>query len=157
MCEIVDVQLAGENRVVVFAYFKSECAALAQRLARVKGRTVEVITGATPARDRLAIRRRFGDVSGNPQQMVLVAQQRTMALSVNELVTAQHAVYGSQSERRDDWVQSRGRLDRNGQTLPVTFWNVYAPGLIGEVMLNNHKRRGSMEKALLDHIRATVK
>jgi hypothetical protein len=79
-----------------------------------------------------------------------------MSLSVNELVTAQNAVFASMSERRDDWVQARGRLDRNGQTgSHVTFWNCYSPGLIGEIMLNRHKDKGDLEKALLDHIRAT--
>lgn len=156
MCEIVNVRLAGENRIVVFAYFKSEVAALVKALEQ-KGRTVEWVTGATKPKDRLAIRQRFGDVSGNPEQIVLVAQARTMSLSVNELITASHAVYGSMSERRDDWVQSRGRLDRNGQTKPVTFWNVFAQDTVGEVMLGTHKRRGDMEKALLDHIRNTPK
>lgn len=151
--EIAQVTLAGEKRIVVFAYFRYECDLLAKELAKDKGTRVELITGQTKNTDRLAIRRRFGDVSGNPERTILVAQQRTMSLSVNELVTAQHAIYASQSERRDDWVQSRGRLDRNGQTLPVTFWNVFTPGLIGDIMLNRHKDRGSLEKALLDHVR----
>lgn len=151
--EIVDVTLVGENRIVVFAYFKSECAALAKAL-QAKGRTVEIITGATKPNERLAIRQRFADVSGNPEQIVLVAQQRTMSVSVNELVTAQHAIYTSMSERRDDWVQSRGRLDRNGQKgSHVTFWNVLVPDTIDEVMLKNHKDRGNLEMALLNYIK----
>lgn len=153
VAEIVNVNLAGENRVVVFAYFRSECAMLAEML-KSKGTTVELITGATPAKERLAIRQRFRDVSGNPERTVLVAQQRTMSLSVNELVTAQHAVYASMSERRDDWVQSRGRLDRNGQEgNKVTFWNCFTPGLIGEIMLRRHEDRGNLEAALLSHIK----
>lgn len=151
--EVVEVRLPNEQRLVVFAYFRSECQMLADSL-KAKGVTVELITGSTPARERLAIRQRFADVSGNPQRTILVAQQRTMSLSVNELVTAQNAVYASMSERRDDWVQSRGRLDRNGQVgQHVTFWNVFTPGLIGQIMLDRHKDRGSLERALLDHIR----
>lgn len=156
VAEIINVQLANEKRVVVFAYFKSECEALAKALVQ-KGREVELITGQTKARDRLAVRRRFGDVSGNPDPIVLVAQVRTMSLSVNELVTAQHAVYATMSERRVDWAQSRDRLNRKGQLLPVTFWNCYVPGTVGEVMIEKHKDRGNMEKALLDHIRSTAR
>lgn len=153
--EICEVTLAGENRLVVFAYFRSECERLADML-KSRGVTVELITGSTPARERLAVRQRFGDVSGNPGRTILVAQARTMSLSVNELVTAQNAVFASMSERRDDWIQARGRLDRNGQKgRHVTFWNVYSPGLIGEIMLDRHKDRGDLEKALLDHIRNT--
>jgi len=153
VAEVVNVRLASENRIVVFAYFRSECEALHKSLA-AKGRTVEVITGQTKTADRLAIRQRFADVSGNPEQVVLVAQARTMSLSVNELVTAQHAVYASLSERRDDWVQSRGRLDRNGQKgSKVTFWRVFVPGTIDAVMYANNERRGRLEKALLDYVR----
>lgn len=155
--EIVDVTLAGEKRVVVFAYFRSECTALADGLKQ-KGRTVEIITGQTPANERLAIRQRFADVSGNPEPVVLVAQARTMSLSVNELVTAQNAVFASMSERRDDWVQARGRLDRNGQVgQHVTFWNVYVPETVDSIMLERHKDRGNLEKALLDHIRTAIR
>lgn len=162
MTEIASTQLGGENRLVVFAYFRAECELVAdmiRKAEKVAGRAdtvVEVITGSTKPKDRLAIRRRFGDVSGNPTRTILVAQARTMSLSVNELVTAQHAIFGSYSERRDDWVQSRGRLDRNGQTAPVTFWNVYTPGLVGNIMLDRHKDRGDLEKALLDHVRAVA-
>jgi len=151
--EIVNTQLVSENRIVVFAYFKRECEALAEAL-KAQGRKVELITGKVKNDERLAIRARFKDVSGNPEQIVLVAQQRTMSVSVNELITASHAIYASQSERYADWVQSRGRLDRNGQTRPVTFWNVYAPDTVGEVMLDTHAEKGDMEKALLDHIAA---
>jgi len=153
--EVVNTTLAGENRVVVFAYFRTECANLAQSLAE-PGTTVEIITGATKAADRLAIRQRFADVSGNPGRIVLVAQARTMSLSVNELVVAQNAVFASLSERRDDWVQARGRLDRNGQEgQHVTFWNVGVPDSVDSIMLERHQDRGDLEKALLDYIRAT--
>jgi hypothetical protein len=153
--EVVNVRLAGENRIVVFAYFQSECAGLAAQLQK-KGRTVEVITGKTKDTERLAIRQRFADVSGNPEQTVLVAQMRTMSISVNELVVAQHAVYASRSERREDTVQSRGRLDRNGQTgQKVTFWNCFVDDSIDTIMMANQENRKNMEMALLDHIRMT--
>jgi superfamily II DNA or RNA helicase len=153
--EVCNVTLAGEKRLVVFAYFRAECEMLADALRKTnKGATVEVITGATHRNERLAIRQRFGDVSGNPQRMILVAQARTMSISVNELVTAQHGVFASLSERRDDWVQARGRLDRKGQVgKSVTFWNCFVPGTIDEIMIQRHKDRGDLEKDLLDHIR----
>lgn len=154
VAEIVNVNLAAEQRVVVFGYFKTECEQLAAAL-KLKGRTVELINGSTKAKDRLTIRQGFLDVSGNPQQTVLVAQIRTMSLSVNELVSASHAVFASPSERRVDWVQSHDRLDRKGQTKPVTFWHCFAPGLVADVMIQNHAQRGNLEKVMLDHIRAT--
>jgi hypothetical protein len=156
--EVCNVTLAGENRLVVFAYFRAECETLAKALAVTnKGATVEIITGITKRMERKAIRERFGDVSGNPQRMILVAQARTMSISVNELVTAQHGVFASLSERRDDWVQARGRLDRKGQVgQAVTFWNCFVPGTIDEIMLQRHKDRGDLETALLDHVRGVA-
>jgi hypothetical protein len=154
--DLINTTLAGENRIVVFSYFRAECEAMAKAL-RQKGRTVEVITGSTKARDRLAIRQRFADVSGNPEPTILVAQVTTMSLSVNELVTAQNAVFLSQTQQRDVWVQARGRLDRNGQTKPVTFWNVFVPGTVGEIMLQTHAKRGDLETAMIDHIKGTRK
>lgn len=154
--DVVETQLANEQRIVVFAYFTSECQMLADML-RKKGVTVEVITGATPKPERRAIRERFGDVSGNPQRTILVAQARTMSISVNELVTAQHAVFASLSERATDWIQSRGRLDRIGQKgAKVTFWTCYVPGSIDEVILNNHETSGNLEQELLAHIQSTA-
>lgn len=154
--DLVNTTLLGEKRIVIFAHFKPECAAVAEAL-KAKGRTVEVITGDTKTKDRLDIRQRFRDLKNNPEQIVLVAQARTMSISVNELVTAQHAIYMSYSERRADWVQSRDRLDRNGQKgNSVTFWNVIVPGTVDEIMLRNHKRRGDLEKELLDHIRGLI-
>lgn len=152
--ELVETTLAGEDRIVVFAFFKSECAMIADSL-RAKGVTVEVITGDTPARERLAIRQRFGDVSRNPGRTILVAQVTTMSLSVNELVTAQNAVFCSLDSRRAVWVQARGRLDRNGQKgKKVTFWNISVPGTIDQIMQENFESQGDLEKALLDHVRA---
>lgn len=152
--DVVNTTLAGEDRVVVFAYFRSECANLAKALT-TKGTKVEVITGATKPSERLEIRQRFGDVSGNPGRMVLVAQARTMSVSVNELITARHGVFASLSERRDDWVQARKRLHRKGQARHVTYWNVVVPNSIDSIMHERHIDKGDLEKALLDHIQDT--
>lgn len=157
--EVVSVTLAGEQRVVVFAFFKRECEMLKARLEKDNpGAVVEVITGKTKPKERLEIRQRFGDVSRNPTRTILVAQARTMSVSVNELITAQNAVFASLSERSQDWVQARGRLDRNGQEgQHVTFWNVLVPDSIDTIMLDRNKDKGDLEKSLLDHIRAVNK
>lgn len=153
--ELTDVQLVSEDRIVVFAYFKFECARIAEALAK-KGRVVEVITGDTKPKDRLEIRTRFKEVDKNPTPMIMVAQAKTMAVSVNELVTACHAIYMSYSEQRDVWQQSRDRLDRNGQTRPVTFWNILVKESVDEIMLETHRGRGDLEAEMLKHIRSTT-
>jgi hypothetical protein len=75
-----------------------------------------------------------------------------MNLSVNELVTASNAVFGSLPRPRDDIVQARDRLARIGQTLPTTFWFVMAPNTIDQVIFQSYKDRTNLEAAVLAHI-----
>jgi hypothetical protein len=147
---LVGDTLTGEKRVVVFAHFRHEVAALVAALSTLPDTEVVSVTGATPAFIRAEIRRRFG--SAEPTRLVLVAQMRTMSLAVNELVTASHAIFASLSERRDDFVQARDRLDRIGQTKPVTFWFCLAPGTVDEIILRAHQQRTDLESAMLSHI-----
>src|SRR5690606_6377691 len=106
--------------------------------------------GSTPGEDRVRLRKRFG--SDDEHRMVMIAQIKTMSLAVNELVTANHAIFGSLSQQRDDYIQARDRLDRIGQTRPVTFWHVLAPGTVDEVILKSHRERTDLENAVLAHI-----
>jgi SNF2 family DNA or RNA helicase len=149
ICSIVHDNLAGERRVVVFCMFRHEIELLGEMLKDSRTEVVK-ITGATSSEDRMAIRKRFG--SDDPARIVMVAQVRTMSLAVNELVTASHAVYGSLSQLRDDYVQSKDRLNRIGQTKPVTYWLAVAPGTVDSVILRAHQQREDLESAMLRHI-----
>lgn len=146
---LVHDTLVGEKRIVVFAHFTHEIDLLAKML-QAAGTEVEVITGATPAEQRTVIRQRFG--SDDPARIVLIAQTRTMSLAVNELVTASHAIFASLSQQRDDDEQARARLDRQGQTRPVTIWRAIAPGTVDEVILTSHRDRTNLETSMLRHI-----
>lgn len=160
---LVNVTLAGENRIVVFAHFRHEVASLAATLAEKETKTsrgteVMAITGNTSAADRAAMRARFG--SDDPSRIVLVAQIRTMSLAVNELVTASHAVFVSLSQQRDDYEQARARLDRQGQTRPVTLWHVMGvlpdgKETVDHVILGAHQQRTNLEDKMLAHITGT--
>lgn len=150
---IVNDTLEQERRLVVFSFFTHEVHALAEMLAN-KNTQVETITGATKSSRRLQIRARFGlPAEADPQRIVLVAQIKTISLSVNELVTANHAIFGSLSQQRDDLIQARDRLDRIGQTVPVTFWFPMVPGTVDEVIFHSHQRRTNLENAMLRHIK----
>ena len=142
--------LTEEKRIVVFCLFTKEIAMLREALSKDSKTEVQVITGGTPGPERLAIRQRFG--SSAPERIVLVAQIKTISLAVNELVTANHAIFGSMSQQRDDYIQAKDRLDRIGQTRPVTFWHAVAPGTIDEVILKSHDERTDLENAMLRHI-----
>lgn len=147
---IVHDTLAGERRVVVFAHFRHEIDTLTTMLAQ-SGTKVVTISGDTPAKERAAIRALFG--SDTPERIVLVAQIKTMSLAVNELVTASHAVFASLPNQRDDIEQARARLDRQGQTRPVTIWTAAAPGTVDDVILKAYHDRTDLETAILNHVK----
>lgn len=146
---LVHDSLTGEKRIVIFAYFTEEIAMLKSAI-EMKGTEVMTITGGTPTEERILLRKRFG--SDSPQRMVMIAQVRTMSLAVNELVTANHAIFASLSQQRDDLIQAEDRLDRIGQTRPVTFWYCLAPNTVDEVIMQSHRDRTSLEDAMLRHI-----
>lgn len=150
--------MASEHRLVVFGWGRHEVDSLAAslRASPPYGATVELITGDTPDATRRAIRARFVDVEGRPDRLVLVAQIRTMSLGINELVTASHAVFLSLSAQRDDYIQALGRLDRPGQTKPVTYHHLLSADTVDEVLLATHTERGDLETALLAHVRTAA-
>lgn len=141
--------LEGEKRIVVFGVFKSEIAALKKTLSK-PGTEVHVIDGSTPQDERLRIRKRFG--SSDPARIILLAQIKTISLAVNELVTANNAIFASLSQQRDDLIQARDRLNRIGQTRKMTFWFPLARGTIDEVIYKSHEGRTNLEEAVLKHI-----
>lgn len=146
---IVQDNLAGEKRIVIFCLFSHEIEMLT-RVLSVKGTEVMRIEGGTSSEERMAMRRRFG--SDDPARIVMVAQIKTMSLAVNELVTANHAIFGSLSQQRDDLVQARDRLNRIGQKRPVTYWYALAPRTVDEVIFQSHQDRTNLENAVLRHI-----
>lgn len=148
---IVHDTLAGEKRVVVFAVFRHEIASLRKKLDQ-SGTEVMIITGGTDSKERLRLRKRFGDLKAAPGRIVLIAQIKTISLAVNELVTASHAVFGSLSLQRDDLIQAQDRLNRMGQEKRMTFWFALAKGTVDEVIYQTHQKRTSLEAAVLKHI-----
>lgn len=153
--ELLEDLMATEKRVVVFAWGRPEVDRLVDKINASKvlnGAKAHAITGETPDHERLRLRKKFAETGGE-DRLILVCQWRTVSLGVNEFVAASHAVFLSLSQQRDDLIQGKGRLDRQGQTKPVTFWYLQCPGTVDEVILKSHQDRTSLEDALLSHIR----
>jgi len=148
--KVEDLVAASGEKVVVFAHFVRDVKTAHERLTKRLGCPVEMIYGDTPNDERRAIRKRFLNHDG---PMVVVAQMRTVSLSVNEFVAAAHAVFLSFSERHDDYIQARDRLDRNGQTRPVTIWHVVARNTLDQAMLDAYSKKGTLEDAVLAEAR----
>ena len=84
--------------------------------------------------------------------MVIVAQIKTLSVAVNELVSASHAIFTTPTQQRDDYIQARDRLNRVGQTRPVTYWHMQVPGSIDELVMHRLDTRTELEDTLLKHI-----
>lgn len=149
--DLVNDNLAGEKRLVIFCNFTYEIEQLAEKLQKSADK-IFVINGETPKDERVRMRKTFG--SDDPSRIILIAQISTLSLAVNELVTASHAIFASLTLRRDDYIQARDRLHRLGQTKPVTFWHVICPKTIDQTILKTHLDRTDLETAILDHIRS---
>lgn len=132
---------AGE-KVVIFAHFRKDVERITDACIDKLVLPVYRVDGSTPNAVRRYNRAHFASEAG---PSVFVAQMRTMSLAVNELVVANHAIYYSYSERRDDYDQSRDRLNRKGQTKPVTFWHLVVPRSIDEKILRTHQDKGRLE------------
>lgn len=150
--ELLQDTLGSEKRVVVFGWARPEIDKLVSRLDPSE---VRVITGDTKEKDRLRIRQEFGDVLSFPERQILVCQWRTISLGINELVTASHGILLSLSQQRDDILQGMGRLDRPGQTRPVTFHNLQVPQSVDAVIWKAHMERADLEDRLLDYLKGT--
>ena len=146
---LVHDTLVGEKRIVIFAFFTLEIQLLEQALTQ-SDTEIMVVTGGTSQRDRVKMRQRFG--SDNKQRIVMIAQIKTMSLAVNELVTANHAIFATLSQQRDDIVQARDRLHRIGQNRPCTFWYALVPHTVDEVVYQSYLDKSNLEAAMLKHI-----
>lgn len=153
--ELLEDIMAGEDRCVVFAWSRWECERLHARLTKspIHGAKPELITGETVEAERLAIRNRFGAKGGGKQ--VLIAQSRTISLGVNELVSSCYGIFLSLTQQRDDLQQAIARLDRQGQVRPVTIYYLVGNQTVDQVILQSHRDRTDLERALLDHLKAS--
>lgn len=154
--ELLEDLMATESRVVVFAWGRPEVDRLVEKINKstsLYGAHAAAITGQTSDGERLRLRKNFANIELKDKQ-ILICQWRTVSLGINEFVAASHAVFLSLSQQRDDLIQGKARLDRQGQTKPCTFWFVQCPGTVDEVIMKAHQNRTDLEDALLAHIRS---
>lgn len=151
--ELLEDIMAGESRCVIFAWSRWECEKLYALLQKnpIHDAVPMLITGDTSDVARQTYRAAFG--SQKKQKMILIAQSRTISLGVNELVTSAYGIFLSLSQQRDDLVQAMARLDRQGQTRPVSLYFLVARGTIDQVVLQSHRDRTDLEAAVLAHLK----
>lgn len=143
MSKVVPIAEAGEKQVI-FAHFRRDVARIVDACRKEFGDDVPIysITGDTKNKSRILQRKAFQSGEG---AAIFVAQMRTVSLAINEFVVASYGHFYSYSQLRDDFIQARDRLDRSGQTKPVTFYHYIVPKSIDEVIIHSHLEKGNLE------------
>lgn len=145
MGKVSNIVEAGEKQVI-FAHFRRDVARIVERCKKeFKDIPVYSITGDTKSKSRVLQRKAFYNHEG---PAIFVAQMRTVSLAINEFVVASYGHFYSYSQLRDDFIQARDRLDRSGQTRPVTFYHYVVPKSIDATILESHKEKGKLEAAV---------
>jgi SNF2 family DNA or RNA helicase len=116
--------LPAEEPVVVFAVFKSDLASV-HLAAAATGRTSGELSGD---RDDLAAWQ-----CGNPHPTILAVQIQAGGVGI-DLTRAHYAVYFSTGFNLGNYLQSRARLYRAGQTRPVMFYHLIATDTVDELV-----------------------
>jgi len=147
--DLVDNQLLGEKRIVIFTNFRDEQNAIVSAL---EGSDVEVlrIDGHVKAAQRDWIAKKFA--SDYKYRVVLVANIATVSTGINWMTSASHAIFSSLPLAREEYIQARGRLDRSGQTRPVTYWVMQGKGTLEGLHYSSFQNREALDKVIFDHI-----
>lgn len=153
--KVVDIANAGKKQVV-FAHFREDCRRIVEHLkqalksAGLQHVPIYLITGDTKSNARVKRRKSFQSDEG---ASIFVAQMRTVSLAVNELVVANYGHFYSYSQLRDDYEQARDRLDRNGQTEPVTFYHYIVPNSVDALIYQSHQEKRKLESVVIQDIK----
>ena len=117
MYELLEDRYEEQQKVVVFARFRPEVAAIEKLAKRAGYKQVYVLTGSTPRDERSAHRR---DFQATKDPAIFIAQIQTGGLGIT-LHSAHEAIFYSVTHALDDYIQACDRLHRIGQTNKVTY------------------------------------
>jgi len=137
----------GGYKVVVFAVFKWEG-------AHIKALCDKMGIKATLDVGNKADRVRFRD---DKKELVYIVPISTGGIAVNELVAAHIGIFYSIDHSSDHIIQAMDRLDRPGQTVPVTYQFLTLKGTIDTVMYNAFVENKSIADEVVYHIRRRSK
>jgi SNF2 family DNA or RNA helicase len=130
---------AGEP-VVVFAVFRADLATI-HRVAAALGRKSGELSGT---RDDLKRWQRGGDAD----PVILAVQIQAGGVGI-DLTRAAYAAYFSLGFNLADYLQSRARLYRAGQSRPVMFYHLAVQGSVDEAVLRALARRQNLVQSVL--------
>ena len=138
------VQEAGQ-KLVVFARFRSEIAAICQLLEQ-RGIRYGRIDGEVPMDQRGAIVETFQQDSS---VKAFVAQTQTAGLGIT-LHAASAAVFYSLDFNYANYAQALARIHRIGQAQPVTYIHLLAEHTVDEQVLDALERKEDLARTIVD-------
>jgi SNF2 family DNA or RNA helicase len=135
----------GDERepVVVFCRFKRDLQAV-HEACEAEGLTCSELSGE--------VDERADWVAG--KTAVLAVQLQAGGLGI-DLTRARYCIYYSNSFNMGDYLQTRARVHRPGQTRPVTYIHLLATGTIDTIMLRALQRREDVVESVLKNIGGT--
>jgi SNF2 family DNA or RNA helicase len=142
--------LPADEPVVVFCHFRSDIS-LIHQIARTLGRRSGEISGQrseiSGARDDLEAFRR----GGADDPVILAVQIQSGGVGI-DLTRSRYAVYFSTGFNLGDYVQSRARLQRAGQTRSVFFYHLLARNTVDEMVARALARRQDLIESVLQEL-----
>lgn len=146
----------GGKKLVVFARFRAEIEAIAQRLAGLlkdDGGEVLQIHGGIPIPQRGGIVERFQDPDG---PKAIVVQTRAGGLGIT-LTAADTAVFYSLDYSFENYDQARARIHRIGQKNHCTYLHLMARDTIDEKVLQALRDKRDLASVVVDGWREVFK
>ncbi len=138
-----DVSL--EQKIVVFAQFTEEINILREAISKTT-REVDVLDGST--KDQGAVWTRFQD---DESMQAIILQNQSGGVGIELFASHLCFIYSSPISWID-YDQMLKRLDRNGQTHPVTFLHLLAENTIDEDNLHSLEAKGQTTDTILNYM-----
>lgn len=143
--ETVEDLIVAGKKVVIFARFRPEIAAIQKMLEGMKVR-YSWIAGDVPTKDRGKKVKEFQEDAGC---MAFVAQIQTAGLGIT-LHAADTAVFYSVDFNYANYEQARARIHRIGQIHPCTYIHILAEDTIDRHVLDVLEKKENMARKIVD-------
>lgn len=136
----------ADQSVVVFARFIAEMDAIYEAASRTYKGNVYQIRGGVSAADRRKSVAKFGR-----DRSCMVIQVGAAEALDGLQNTCSYGVFYSSDFSLIHWSQARGRLDRVGQSKPVTFYHLHCKGTVDREIHEALKAKKDIERLVMDH------
>ena len=141
LAEII-YDLSESDPLVVFCRFRHDLDKV-RGVAEASGRGYRELSGR-----RNELREWQGEATGS----VLGIQVQAGSVGV-DATRAAVGVFYSTGFSLSDYEQAKARLDRPGQTRPVSLLNLIATGTVDEAVFGSIEKKGNVVEAVIEHIR----